>query len=51
MLLEWLQNLYVPFSTKGPFKDVQVTHAMGTNTPKDIPHCKTVVVPTLLVSE
>ncbi|MED6278638.1 hypothetical protein CHARACLAT_025996 [Characodon lateralis] len=27
-----LQNLYVPFSFNGTFTDVQVTHAMGTNT-------------------
>ena len=28
-----LQNLYVPFNIYGAFTDVQVTHAMGTNTP------------------
>ncbi|MEQ2173318.1 hypothetical protein GOODEAATRI_030946 [Goodea atripinnis] len=28
-----LQNLYLPFSINGAFTDVQVTHAMGTNTP------------------
>ena len=28
-----LQNLCVPFSINGAFTDMQVTHAMGTNTP------------------
>lgn len=28
-----LKNLYVPVTINVPFRDVQVTHAMGTNTP------------------
>ena len=28
-----LQNVYISFSNNGPITDVQVTHAMGTNTP------------------
>lgn len=29
-----LQNLYAPVSINVAFTDVQVTHAMGTNTPR-----------------
>uniref|UniRef100_A0A3B4CD99 Shugoshin C-terminal domain-containing protein n=1 Tax=Pygocentrus nattereri TaxID=42514 RepID=A0A3B4CD99_PYGNA len=42
-LLGWqhmlLQNLYVPFNINGAFRDVQVTHAMGTNTPPHHQRC------------